>query len=69
MLAVDLAFKLFYALDCNYPSDAAHVWLFLQHVAFCIVDPSDKLSISMNTLKGEIESVFTTIETNSNRQQ
>lgn len=58
MHAIDLALKLFYALDCEYPSDAAHVWLFIQQVGFCIVNPLDRFSSTMNTLKGEIESVF-----------
>ena len=62
LYAIDLAFKLFYALHCEYPSDAAHVWLFIQQVGFCIVDPHDRFSATMNTLKGEIESAFLVTE-------
>ena len=67
MHAIGLTLKLFYALDCEYPLDAAHVCLLIQQVGFCIQSPLDKLSVSMNTLTGEVETVPSTTKPSNSR--
>jgi hypothetical protein len=54
--ALDLTFKIFYALDCAYPPQAYHIWLFIQKVAYNIVNAGDKFGTNINSLIGEIQS-------------
>lgn len=52
--AVDVTFKLFYALNCEYPADCISVYYFLQRGFYQIVTKWDKEYVSVNALLADL---------------
>ena len=48
--AIDLAFKMSFALDADYPKECCREWLFLQQAVYGIFTPSDKKYSDMRSL-------------------
>lgn len=56
--AIDLTFKICYCLDCKYPPDAYFLWMLLQKAFYCIDSHGDRVSISLNSIIGEVRRVI-----------
>ena len=52
--AVELAFKIFFAVDCNYPENSSTLWVFVQKCIFHLRLPTDINNLSLNILPGHI---------------
>ena len=55
--AIQLAFKVFFSLDCKYPDNSKTVWVFLQKILFNIDLPVDDVTVEMNILIGQIRNL------------
>lgn len=52
--AVDTCFKVFHALNAEYPQEVEAVWTFIQQYIFDIKTPHDKKYISVSTLISDL---------------
>ena len=50
--AIDLAFKVFFAFDCEYPENSLTLWLFVQKCLFGLNLETDINNISLNIIIG-----------------
>ena len=53
--AVDFLFKLFFAVDIQYPAYCYHIWQFIQIVGFEIDDPKQKIDIKLKILCNQLK--------------
>lgn len=44
LIALDITFKLYFALHCEYPKQCSESWLILQLLVYKLVTPYDKTS-------------------------
>lgn len=42
--ALDICFKVFFALDGKYPAEARHIWLFIQRCLYKLETPQDYIN-------------------------
>ena len=52
---LDLAFRIFYALDCEYPKASYLLWQFIQRAGYSIKVNGEKLGQPVNGLLGLVE--------------
>lgn len=57
---IDFAFKICFAIDCEYPSNAYSLWMFLQQGYYQIKNRSDTVPIALRVIIGEISEVIST---------
>lgn len=70
IVALDLTFKAFFALDCEYPSECCNIWYFLQLAFYEIPLPSKGAALKVKTLSKEIQVVIKrNTETNEKEEQ
>ncbi|KAB0793119.1 hypothetical protein PPYR_12739 [Photinus pyralis] len=55
--AVDICFKVFFALNARYPIECNQVWLFIQYMFYEIECPSDKKSVGLSTLINDLRNL------------
>lgn len=54
--AIDIAFKVCYCVDCNFPPNGYSLWMFLKTAFYKIDDAGDEVSSNIDELIGEIDS-------------
>lgn len=58
--AVDISFKICYALDCRYPVNGHSLWTFIQKAYYSIDIKGNVASCSLNALLGEVQTIIDT---------
>lgn len=54
MKAIDVCFKAFHALNAEYPTEAEHVWMFIQTYIYGINTATDKHFVSVSKLISDL---------------
>ena len=56
--AVDLSFKSFFALDCNYPASCSNIWFLIQFGIYEIPLPLTGVALKVKTIAKQIAEVY-----------
>lgn len=55
--AIDLCFKIFHALDVEYPLESTHLWLLFQRVLYDYISDADKMTPYVTETISDIRTV------------
>lgn len=63
--AILLTLESFYALDCEYPAKAKHLWEFIQISGFDIRPPNQRFALKVIALVKEVDKILKNREQNT----